>query len=125
MNSRVELQDAETGSELSGKIISLANNQRFFKMHFTPEALYSIFQRMLSSQLISFSSRLKKSTNLQIYFVEEYYLNYEQNILIDRNEFFFPNFVSEYFQDFYLLAKFSRKIFFSHLFQKMEKLPQT
>lgn len=89
MNSRVELQDAETGSELSGKIISLANNQRFFKMHFTPEVLYSIFQRMLSSQLISFSSRLKKSTNLQIYFVEEYYLNYEQNILIDRNEFFF------------------------------------
>lgn len=70
------------------QIISLAKKQRFFKIHFTPEVLYSIFQRMLASQLISFSYIIKKkSTKPQVYFAEKHYLNYEQNILTDRNNF--------------------------------------
>lgn len=99
MDSGVELEDAETGLELSVKIIYLARKANLHQNTFTPEVCYSIFKGMLSSHLILLSCSLKKSRKLQIYFTEKHCLNYEEKNLFDGN-YFCPNFVSKYLNIF-------------------------
>lgn len=119
MDSGVEPDDAETGLELSVKIIYLAKKPNLQQSTFTPEVCYSIFQRVLSSQLILLSYNLKKIQKATDLLCRKTLSELLRKNLFDGN-YFFPNFVSKYFNIFVPQKNSVEKLFLSHYVQKMK-----